>query len=121
MCLLVLLAGCETFTRPVHDPQAPVTESAAVHQARVIIDEANALLIAVNRTIGANVDAGVWTKTQAQDYLDESKILGQRLDQAREALRIGSFSDAQAQANALRVLIVNLQRRIAVEARKDQI
>lgn len=116
--LALLIAGCG-LTAPLHDPDKAATESTAVNAARVAIDEGNALLTAVNRTIGANVEAGVWTKSQAQAYLDESKALGKRLDQAREALRLGDIRDARAQADAVKALITALHARVAAEARRN--
>jgi len=119
LIILAVLSACVTMTESLHNPEAVSTEAPAVKAARTAIDEGNALLTAVNRTIGANVDAKVWTRAQAQGYLDQSAGLGGRLDQAREALRLGNPGDAQAKADAVRSLILALQRKIAEEARKD--
>lgn len=119
LCLGASLAGCgaaQGLFSPLHKEQAPEAAAAespqakALRLARFSIDEANAALTAFNQTIGGNVANQVWTPDEAQSYLDESKGFGKRLDQAREALRLGNIGDAQAQAEALRAAIIKLQQ-----------
>lgn len=116
------LTGCG-LTEPLHKPADPsvvlTPQQQAQQLARHTVEEANAALTAVNRTIATNVTAKVWTKAQAQSYLDESKKYGKQVDAARDALRLLNFSDAQAQAGAVKALILELQKRIAAEARKE--
>lgn len=112
-----LLAGC--VPRPLHDPAKETGEPPAVRAVRNVIDEGNALLTAVNRTIQANVSGRVWTKAQAQPYLDESQALGKRLDQAREGLRLGNIDDAKTKADAVKVLITTLHAMVAAAGRKE--
>jgi len=122
--LILLLAGCagmSGMTQPLHAPVAVTNEDSAVKAYRVAheaIDEANAALNALNITIGNNAASGVWTKEQAQDYLDQSKAQGKKLDVAREALRFGNLADANTQAELVKTLLLNLQRKVAAEARK---
>ena len=113
-----MLASCGT-TAPLHDPERISTESPEITAARTAIDEANGILIAVNNRIGDNAAAEVWTKAEAQGYLDRSKELGKKLDQARELLRLGNPADAQAQAVAIKTLILALQTEIAKRARQE--
>lgn len=124
LAVAILLSGCamvKQMAQPLHkSPSAEMsTVEKAQYVARAAIDEANAALTAVNRTITANVKAKVWTKDQAQGYLDESKKYGKQVDDAREALRLSNFANAEAQANAVKALILKLQQRIAVKARKE--
>lgn len=119
LALIIPLAGCG-ITEPLHGPDAKVTESAEVHAARTAIDEANAILEAVNQVIGDNAAAGVWTKVQAQGYLDQSKDLGKRLDEARGFLRLGNPAEAQARTQAIKTAILALQLEISKRAREEQ-
>lgn len=119
MAFALLLTGCGML-EPLHGDQAVTTEASAVHAARVAIDEANASLTALNIVIGQNVQAGVWTKPQAQSALNESKNYGKRVDAARELLRGGLLTDAKSQAEAAKTLILLLQKRVAEAARKEK-
>ena len=115
LTLAVGVPGCAFFA-PLH---APVAVDSVARAAQHAVDEANALRIAVNRVIAQNVTDGVWTPAQAQDYLDESKALGLRVDEARELLRLGDFANAQDRAEATRKLLLALQRKVAEQARKE--
>jgi len=117
------LGGCglmQAASQPVHGEKAVTTEAPALRAARVAIDEANASLVGLNTVIGQNVESGVWTKAQGQGYLDESRAAGRRLDGAREALRGGLLLDAKSQAEAVRLLVLTLHKRVAAEARKEK-
>ena len=124
--LLAFTVGCGTvggLTRPVHAPttienEAPMAK--ALRLAHIAIDEANAALTALNVTIGNNAAAGVWTKDQAQGYLDLSKMYGAKVDAAREALRLGNVADATSQAELVKTFILMLHKKVAEEARKGQ-
>ncbi|MDH4172140.1 MAG: hypothetical protein OEW90_05000 [Betaproteobacteria bacterium] len=116
MSMILTLPACKSFTEPVHGVTS--TESKAVAAARNAIDEANVLLASVNKVIGDNAAAGVWTKAQAQGWLDETKAAGKKVGEARELLRAGLVVDAQTQAEAIRRVILAIQKRIAAEARK---
>jgi hypothetical protein len=121
--LALALSGCATWqamTQPVHGENAVTTEAPAVRAARVAIDEANASLTGLNNVIGQNIDAAVWSKAQAQAYLDESKAYGRRVDNARELLRGGLLADAKSQAEAVKYLILLMHKRVAAEARKEK-
>jgi len=123
LALAALLSGCGTWqalTQPVHGDKAVTTEAPAVRAARVAIDEANASLTGLNNVIGQNVEAKVWTKAQAQAYLDQSKDYGKKVDDARDFLRGGLLTEAKSQADAAKSLILILHTRVAAEARKEK-
>lgn len=107
------LPGCQM--QPLREK--PTAEAAAVQNARTAIDEANAALTALNTVIAQNAVDGVWTKAQAQSYLDKSKGYGKQADQARALLRAGDPLKAENQAKLLRQAILVLHREIAQQAR----
>lgn len=109
--LLLLLVGCAAL----HEQQSTKPQDIA----RVAVDEANAALTALNRVISSNVKNGVWTKPQAQSFLDTSKEYGKQVDRAREALRLGDFTDAEARAKTVKALIIVLQRKVAEAGRQS--
>src|SRR3990172_2871109 len=96
-CLVALLSGCAgmgSIVEPLHDTPAIEAESPqakALRLAHAAVNEADAALFALDKVIGANAEAGIWTKAQAQGYLDQSKEYGARVDKARDALRIGNL------------------------------
>ena len=117
------LSGCgvtQGLTQPLHDEKVQPTESAVMRTARIAVDEANASLTALDKVIGQNAESGVWTRAQAQDYLDTSKEYGRKVDAARAALRSGLPVDAQSQAEVVKVLILTLHKRVAEAARKEK-
>lgn len=127
--VVLLMTGCAAVQgvfSPLHTPQtdeqaaAETPQQKALRLAHAALDEANAALVALNTTIGDNVTNQVWGRNEAQDYLDQSKTFGKKLDAAREALRIGNFTDAQQQAEALRTLIILLQKKAAERANQSQ-
>lgn len=118
LALAIGLPGCAFFA-PLHAPVAVDSVAGAQRAAQHAVDEANALRISINRVIEQNVRDGVWTPAQAQDYLDESKALGRRVDEARELLRLGDWANAQDRAEATRKLLLALQRKVAEQARKE--
>lgn len=118
LTLAIGVPGCAFFA-PLHAPVAVDSVAGAQRAAQHAVDEANALRIAVNRVIAQNVTDGVWAPAQAQGYLDESKALGRRVDEARELLRLGDFANAQDRAEAARKLLLALQRKVAEQARKE--
>jgi len=120
--LALALGGCGTLqgmSEPLHGDQAATTEAPAMRNARVAVDEANASLTALNKVIGDNAETGVWTKAQAQGYLNDSKAYGKKVDAARELLRGGLLVDAKSQAEAVKALILVLHKRVADAARKE--
>lgn len=119
LAVVLGLSGCETV-KSMADPlrSSASKEAPAVAAARTVIDEGYALLTAVNKVIGENVSAGVWSKAQAQDYLDRSREMRIRLDSARDMLRAGDPLNAKNQAELIRTAILALQKRIAADARK---
>ena len=128
--LVITLSGCAAMSgvfSPLHAPQtdaqaaAETPEQKALRLAREAVDESNAALLSLNKTIDANIDNQVWQAAEAQDYLDQSVAFGKKLTQARDALRLGNFADAQQQAEALRTLIILLQKKAAERANQSEI
>ena len=117
---IAVLASCavvEPLTQAL--PRSSVEENAAIKEARRAVDESNAALAALNQVIGDNVAAGIWTKSQAQALLDDSKAAGKKLDAAREMLRAGQALEAKTQAELIKQAVLALHRRVAAEARKE--
>lgn len=111
---LILLAGCAAVGLAPVSSQKPHTPQEI---AQAAINEANATLTAINNTIASNVKEGIFTKTEAQDYLNQSIAYGKRVDQAKALLDSGNISDAKTQADILQSLILTLQRKVAEKAR----
>lgn len=127
----VLLPSCavlEGMTSPLHKPQTEeqVQQESpfdkAMRLAHATIDEGNAALYGVNKSITSNVKNKIWTFEQGQEYLDISKGYGKQLTDARKALSAATLledvTDAQTQAEAIRSLIVTLHQRVAAAAQK---
>ena len=117
------LGGCgvmQELTQPLHGDTALTAESPQMRAARIAVDEANASLTALNIVIGDNADTGVWTKSQAQGYLDDSKKYGEKVDKARDLMRDGLLSEAKSQAELVKSLILTLHKRAADAARKEK-
>ena len=120
---VLLMGGCAgggPNIQPVHAPVVVDNENAAVKAFRLArdgIDEANAQLTSINRVIAANAKAGVWTKDQAQGYLNQTKAFGKDVDKARAAMLVGDLNDASVRAAAIKALILQLQLEVAKMAR----
>lgn len=80
------------------------------------INEANVTLTAVANVIAQNVKDGIFTKDEAQKYLDQVKDLARKVDTAQALIRAGDPKGAE-QAELLRTLIVALHREVAARAR----
>lgn len=126
--LALALSGCAVMsgiTDPLHAPQTDAqaaTETPAqkaVRVARQTIDEANGALIALNTIIKSNVHDQVWTPDEGQSRLNQTKKAGVDLDKARELLRLGNVTGAQAQAELIRTLLIELQRQAAAASRQS--
>ena len=110
---VLALQGCAMFQAGPLPRAKASTEAPAVAAARLAIDSAYAELIALNRTIAANVTADAWTPDHAQAWLNKSIATRKKVDLAREALRTGNPLDAENQAKLIRSAVTELQRRIA--------
>ena len=99
----------------------PIVEEAETRQEKIqaAFAETRALLIAFNQTIAQNARDRVWTKEQAQGYLDESRALRLKLDKAEAFLGDGDLDTAEAQRTIIRQAIVALQRRAAATGRGE--
>jgi hypothetical protein len=126
-----LLAGCGMFgdAKPVVsgapatcksvDPQnKAVTVDAVCAEAFDLINQANVLLIAVDRTVTDRVNNQVWTVDQALPYFRKTAEAGAKLDQAQALFGAGTYTSAKAQADATKTLLLLLQKEIAVQAAK---
>lgn len=119
--LLLFLVGCG-LTSPLHNKPVPADETPAqkaLREAHNAIDEANAALFALNKTISSNIKAGVWTRQQAQAYLNQSVDYGAKVDKARDLLKLGDITNAQQQAAAIKLLIIELHKQVAQQAGKE--
>lgn len=112
--VLQVMAGCAAVGLAPVSSQKPHTPQEI---AQAAINEANATLTAINSTIASNVKEGIFTKAEAQDYLNQSISYGKRVDQAKALLDSGNISDAKTQADILQSLILSLQRKVAEKVR----
>lgn len=121
LVLTVLLAGCVS-TAPLQTPvvvENESTEAKALRLAHVAVNEASAALTALNNVIGSNAESGVWTKAQAQSYLDTSKEYGKQVYRARVLLSMGNPLEARTQAELVKSMIMILHKKVAEAARKE--
>jgi hypothetical protein len=83
------------------------------------VNEANLGLTAAANIISSNVKDGIWTKAQAQGYLNKVRDYSRQVDRAQDLIRLGDFAQGKTEAEAVRSLIVLLHREIAAQARKE--
>lgn len=117
LCLALVLPGCQLFGTVEPVSTRPITSAA--EQAQNAVNEANLGLTAAANVIAANVKDRIWTKQQAQPYLDKVKDYARQVDRAQELIRLGQFDSARTQAEAVRALIVVLHREVAAKAREE--
>jgi hypothetical protein len=127
---LAILSGCALFTpyqAPVSQKAPVVCEAVTAEGAKTACAEAGDVLIkayvtlaAVNQDIKETAPTGVWTKAQAQGYLDRSKDARQRLDKAWTIFAAGDYQSALSQANITTTLLVALEKEVATQAAKGQ-
>ena len=117
----IALSGCALVgqVEPLSTMSVPATLPEAGKQAQVAVNEANLALTAAANVIAANVKDGIWTKAQAQGYLDKVKDYAKQVDRAQELVRLGQFDLGKSQADAVRAVILILHREIAAQARKE--
>ena len=115
------LGGCSLFGPVEQISSKTVSQSLppAGQQAQLAVNEANLALTAAANVIVGNLKDRIWTKQQAQAYLDKVKDYAHQVDRAQELVRLGDFAMGQTQAEATRALIVLLHREIAAQARKE--
>jgi soluble cytochrome b562 len=104
---------------PISDIKAPTTLPAAGVAAQASINEANLALTAAANVIAQNVKDRIWTKAQAQGYLDKVRTYANQVDRAQQLVRLGDFAGGKTQAEAVKALIIVLHREAAAAARKD--
>ena len=119
LALALFLPGCAIFGEPVGQIAVPKDISEVGQQAANAVNEAYVALIAANNLIKSNVDAGIYTKEQAQRYLDRSKVARLKVDAAKAAFDATDYTSAVSQANITKTLLLALQREVAAQARKD--
>lgn len=121
IALASLMGGCALFgpVEPVSRGTVSSTLPPAGQQAQLAINEANLTLAAAANVIAGNLKDRIWTKQQAQGYLDKVKDYARQVDRAQELVRLGEFAQGKTQAEAVRALIIVLHREIAAQARKE--
>ena len=115
------LPGCTLFgpVEPLSKGTVSQTHPPAGQQAQLAVNEANLALTAAANVIQGNLKDRIWTKQQAQGYLDKVKDYAQQVDRAQELVRLGQFDLGKTQAEVTRSLIIILHREIAAQARKE--
>ena len=113
LTLLVTIGGCGIFgpTEPVGKASTPA------EQAQLAVNEANLSLTAAANVITQNLKDKVWTKQQAQGYLDKVRLYAKDVDKAQDLVRLGQFELGKSQAELTKSLIIILHREIAAKAR----
>ncbi|GIW55388.1 MAG: hypothetical protein KatS3mg082_1792 [Nitrospiraceae bacterium] len=106
--LLALLPACGTLYVPL--PSADPALAGTAAKAQAAINEANAMLTAINMAIKEQVGAKTMPPDEAQRWLDRSKALGRRVDELQALVRLGEadLRDIEAQKR----LIFELQREL---------
>lgn len=122
--LVVLLsAGCGTLGQlfgPGEPPKVDQTLSEPAQAAQSAINEANLMIAAAANVIGNNAAAGIMTKAEAQQALDEVKRLREQARSAQAVLDLGDIGNAQTQAALINQLAAALHARVAKQARSPQ-
>lgn len=123
--LMGFVFGCAVLTDPVSQKNPAVCASlpsaaqSTCNEAGQAFLKAEGLLIAVNQTIKQNADARLWTKAQAQSYLDRSKDARTKLDAAYAVFKNGDYGAALSQANLTNTLLQALLTEVAREQAKQ--
>lgn len=102
--ILAMIPGC---ANPLVAPKTP----------QEAINEANVYLTATANVIKQNVEDKIYTKDEAQKYLNKVRELSKKVDDAQVLVRAG-LPDAKDQAELVRSLIIALHREVAARARK---
>ena len=116
LCLALTLPAC-AILGPV-EPVSTKKPTSAAEQAQYAVNEANLGLTAAANVVAGNVKDRIWTKTQAQPYLDKIRDYARQTDRAQELIRLGQFDAGKTQAEATKALILILHREIAAKARE---
>jgi hypothetical protein len=126
--VLMHVGGCalfQSYQEPV-STQAPVVCNAltadgaksACAEAGDALIKAYVTLDAVDLDIKQTAPTGIWTKAQAQSYLDRSKDARKKLDKAWEVFASGDYQSALSSANVTATLITDLEQELAKQAAK---
>lgn len=120
--LIVLVSGCVMLeTKPTTSQEVMAQclqkETKLVCEMRAFLVERYAEVTSFNSVIKTNTAAGVWSKAQAQEYLDASRKVRGALDEMKRLLDLGNISEAVGQRELALHLITELQRKIAAKAR----
>jgi soluble cytochrome b562 len=122
IALAAMIGGCGLMGPgglfPSTDIPVSPTLSPAAQAAQKAINEANVTLAATANVIAQNVTDGIWTKPEAQSYLDKVKDFAKKTDAAQVLLNGGDILNAKNQAELLKSLILTLHREVAAKARK---
>jgi hypothetical protein len=125
----VVLSGCglfQAYQAPV-STKAPVVCEAFTGDAASVCAQAGDILVkgyitvaAIDQDIKKTAPTGIWTKAQAQDYLDQAKEARKKLDAAWDVYATGNYQAALDQANVTDTLITALEKKIAADAAKGK-
>ena len=116
LSLSLFLASCGVFgpVEPISKPSSPA------ETAQLAVNEANLSLTAAANVVAGNLKDRVWTKAQAQGYLDKIKDLSHQVDRAQELIRLGDFTQGKTQAEVVKAALIILHREIAAKAREGK-
>ena len=111
--LTLSLAGCGLLgiSEPIGKASTPA------EQAQLAVNEANLSLTAAANVVAGNVKDRIWTKEQAQGYLNKIRDYARDVDRAQDLVRAGQFELGKSQAELTKSLIIILHREIAQKAR----
>ena len=114
LSLSLFLASCGVFgpVEPISKPSSPA------ETAQLAVNEANLSLAAAANVVSSNVKDRIWTKEQAQGYLNKIRDYAKDVDRAQDLVRAGQFELGKSQAELTKSLIIILHREIAAKARQ---
>lgn len=107
--IVIVIAALFAATLPACAPiQAPTRESAVVH-AQAAVNEANAMLTAINITLRQRLEDGTMSAAEAARWLEKSRDLGRQADVMQSIIRAGA-ADHNVRTDILLDAIRALQR-----------
>lgn len=124
-----VLAGCalfQSYQAPVSTKAPVVCESFTGDAVSVCVQVGDILVkgyvtvAAIDQDIAKTAPTGIWTKAQAQGYLDQAKDARKKLDATWDVYATGNYQAALDQANVTDTLITALEKKIAADAAKGK-
>lgn len=118
VAMMALAAGsCGTIFTPTRPIGVSETLPPQLQTAQATINETNILLTATANVVAQNLKDGVYTKAEAQSYLDKVKSLASQVDTAQALIRVGDMT-AMDKTKLIQQAVVVLHREVAARARK---